>query len=83
MKFYVFELGRKYIHFASIFEDDMAVEVDQRNFSWVRVGKLDEGFPYLRFLENEDLNNLSVLTKKLIKIVMSDDIAEFVINTDE
>lgn len=79
----MFEFGRKYIHFASIFEDNMAVEVDQRNFSWVRVGKLDKGFPYLGFLENEDLNNLSVLTKKLIKIVVSDDIAEFVINTDE
>lgn len=77
------EFGGEDIHFAAILENNVAIEVDEGNFSGVRVSKLDKSFPYFSFLKNEDLHNLSVLTKKLIKIVMRDNIAEFVINTDE
>ena len=59
------EFGGEDIHFAAILENNVAIEVDEGNFSGVRVGKLDKSFPYL------------------IKIVMRDNIAEFVINTDE
>lgn len=63
LKFDVLELGGENIHFAAVFENYMAIEVDKCDFGRVSVRKLDESFPYFGLLENEYLHNLAVLTK--------------------
>ena len=74
---------RKYVHFAIVLEDNMAVEIDQSDLGWVRVDKLDESFPNFRFLENEYLYNFSMLAKELVEVIVGDDVAKFIINADQ
>ena len=74
---------RKYVHFATVLEDNMAVEIDQSDLGWVCVDKLDESFPNFSFLENEYLYNFSMLTKELIEVIVGDDVAKFIINADQ
>lgn len=45
------------------------------------VGEFDESFPNFCFLKNKNFDNLSVLAKKLIKIIMSDYITIFIVDT--
>jgi len=45
--------------------------------------ELDECFPDFGFLKDEDFNNFSIRYKKLIKVVMSDNISKSVVNTDQ
>lgn len=74
---------RKYVHFATVLEDNMTVEIDQSDLGWVRVDKLDESFPNFRFLENEYLYNFSMLAKELVEVIVGDDVAKFIINADQ
>lgn len=46
----------------------------------MRICKLNESFPHLRLLENKDLNNVPILTKELIKVIMGYDVPKLVID---
>lgn len=45
--------------------------------------ELNEGFPDFGFFKDEYFNNFSIRYKKLIKVVMSDDISKPVVDTDQ
>ena len=45
--------------------------------------ELNEGFPYFSFFKDENFDNFSIRYKKLIKVVMSDDISKPVVDTNE
>ena len=77
------EFGVENVHFAAIFEDDFVVELGKGFGCGFRVFVLDEGFPDFGFLEDEYFDNLAERDEKLIKVVMSDNVAITVINAYE
>ena len=57
--------------------------MEESSFS-LRSGRvLNEGFPDLGLLEDENFDDGSVGAEKLVEVVMSNDIAELVIDADE
>lgn len=79
----MFELRVENVHFASVLKNDFVVQLSQSLNCGFRLPEFDERFPNFGLLENEDFNNLSKRSKKLIKIVMSDNVAVAIIDTNE
>lgn len=73
----------KNVHFASILEDDFVIKVEQCLDSRVGGLELNKGLPDFGLFEYEYFDDFAVGYKKLIEVVMSDDIAEPVVDTDE
>lgn len=59
----------------------MVIEIIKGNFSRMNIGELNESFPNFCFLKNKNFDNLTILAKKLIKIIMSDYIPIFIVDT--
>lgn len=73
----------KDVHFTSIFENYFIIELQKSLDSWLRVFELNEGFPNLGLFKDEDFDNFSIRYKKLIKVIMSDDITKPIVHTDQ
>lgn len=61
----------------------MTIEISQSDFRRMSISKLNKCFPDLSFLKDEDLDNFSMLAKKLVKVIVSNDVSEFIIDTDK
>lgn len=53
------------------------------NFSRVDISVLNERFPNFSFVEDEYFYDLTILTKELIEVIMSDNVTEFVIDANQ
>lgn len=83
MKIDVLEFGRENVHFAAVLKDDVVVHIMHRKSSLVNLSELDKSFPNLRLLKDEDLDDLPILAKQVVEIVVSDDIPIFVVDADK
>jgi len=72
----------KYVHFTSVLKNDFIIELQEGLDRRLRIFELNEGFPYFGFFEDENFDDFSIRYKKLIKVVMSDDISKPVVDTD-
>lgn len=61
----------------------MVVQIHKCNWCWVSISELNESFPHFGFFEDEDLHNVSILTKQLVEVVMGDYIAKLVVDADQ
>ena len=61
----------------------MIVHVNHGGFGWVFVRELDEGFPHFGFLEDQDLDDLSILTEQLIEVIVGDHVTVFIVDADQ
>lgn len=59
----------------------MIIQVSQSNLCWACIGELNKSFPNFSFLEDQDLDNFSILTEQLIEVVMGNYVAELVVDT--
>ena len=83
LKLNMLEFGVENVHFATIFENDFIIQLTKCLGCRFRFFVLDEGFPDFGLFEDEYFDNLAKRDEKLIKVVMSDNIAITVINTDK
>lgn len=83
VKLDMFEFGAKDVHFGAVFKDDFIVEVDEGFFCLSASFVLDKGFPYFRLFEDENFDYSAVGAKELIQVVMSDDVAELIVDADQ
>jgi hypothetical protein len=81
MKLDLFELRTKDIHFTPVLEDNFIVEIDKGFFRLFYLSIFNESFPYFCFFEDEDFDDGAIRTKKLIKVIMGDDISKLIIDT--
>jgi hypothetical protein len=83
LKLHMLEFGVENVHFATILKNDFVIQLVKSLGCRFRFFVLDEGFPNFGFFKDEYFDYLAKRNEKLIKVVMSNNVAITVINTDK
>jgi len=83
VELYVFQFRPENVHLATIFKNDLIVQVLKCLFSLSCFIILHKCFPDFCLFEDENLDDCAMRTEKLIEIVMGDYITKLVVDADQ
>ena len=77
------QFGPEDVHLAAVLEDNLVIEVDKCLLGFWDAAILYKGLPDFGLFEYEYLNDGAIGAEELIEMVMGDDVAVLVVDTDQ